>query len=147
MSVFKLGVFLLLILNSGEINAEIYKWIDAQGKTHYGDKPVGNAKEMDVDVTKQGNLKTNSSRAWAQKRLLESYADDRKREKEASDKKKKEKKRREKNCVLLKDKMREYNRARSLYDLDKKGNRTTLSNEERLKAEMELKNKIKKYCK
>lgn len=37
-----------LLLFSLPAGAEIYKWVDAQGTTHYSDKPVRNAKKADL---------------------------------------------------------------------------------------------------
>ena len=37
------SLFLVMLLASPGGNAELYKWVDNQGNTHYGDKPPENA--------------------------------------------------------------------------------------------------------
>lgn len=127
--------------------AEIYKWVDEQGKTHYGDKPVENSEELKVNVENSGNLKASKSREDRRKKLIESFDDDRSRENKEKSEYKKQKEKIERNCVLAKDRLRRYERASSLYNLDTGGNRVTVSNEIRQKDTEELRKKIKKYCK
>ncbi|VAW67528.1 hypothetical protein MNBD_GAMMA08-1074 [hydrothermal vent metagenome] len=127
--------------------AEIYKWTDENGQIHYGDKPLVDSKEMDIDISKQGHIKVNGTREEKRRKLLETYNDDKQREDKEKAKRKKQKKKQERGCVLSKDRMKRFQRARSLYDLDKDGNRVTMSNEQREKSINELRNKIIKYCK
>lgn len=136
-----------LLLNSATVYAEIYKWVDDQGKVHYGDKPINNSTEMDVNISKQGHIKIKNSREQKRQKLLESYADDQEREDKKKEKLKKKKKKHERNCVLSIDKLRQYERASSLYNLDKDGKRVTVSKEERISRTNNLRKKIKKYCK
>ena len=140
-------VTILLVVYSCYTSAEIYKWVDEQGKTHYEDKPVGNSKEMEVDIGKQGHIKINNERALKQKRLLETYDDDKQRENKEKAKKKKNKKKLARQCSQSKDRLRHYERASSLYDLDKEGKRITVSTQKREKVTTALRNKIKKFCK
>jgi len=141
----------VLWLFPGYINAEIYKWVDAQGNVHYGDKIHANSSEknnpLDLDISTQGNLKLNDARAKKRQKLLSAYDDDRERENKQKEKEKKINKKKARACVRYKDKMRRYDRANSLYRLDKEGKRIVMSNEERDRSTLILKNKIKKYCK
>ena len=140
-------ISILLIVYSCGSSAEIYKWIDEQGRTHYEDKPVGHAKEMQVDTTKQGHIKINNERGQKQKRLLETYEDDQQRENKEKTRKKKNKKKLARECSQSKDRLRHYERASSLYDLDKDGKRITVSKQKREKVTTDLRNKINKFCK
>jgi len=140
-------IVIIMMFYIGHAYAEIYKWVDEQGSIHYGDKPVNKSKVMDVDISKQGHIKINNSREEKRQKLLETYADDHQRKSKEKEKLKKQKKKQERGCVLSKDKLRNYERASSLYSLDKDGNRVTVSSEEREQHTMELRNKIKKYCK
>jgi len=126
--------------------AEIYKWTDESGHIHYGDKPLVDSREveMDIDISKQGHIKVNATRAEKRRKLLETYNDDKQRENKEKAKRKKQKKKLERSCILSKDKMKRLQRARSLYSLDKDGNRVTMSNEQREKSETRLRNQIMK---
>lgn len=48
---------------SSNVPAEIYKWVDDQGRTHYGDKPVDEADSLQVDVSKKGHMESSVDRA------------------------------------------------------------------------------------
>jgi len=140
-------IAIICIFNIGHVNAEIYKWVDDQGKIHYGDKPVSKSKVMDIDISKQGHIKINNSREEKRQKLLETYADDHQRKNKEKEKLKKQKKKQERGCVVSKDRLRHYERASSLYNLDKDGNRISVSSEERERHTAALRDKIKKYCK
>mgnify|MGYP005819500021 CR=1 FL=1 len=42
-------IIIWLILTSININAEIYKWTDANGKVHFGDKPPASQQSEEID--------------------------------------------------------------------------------------------------
>ena len=49
------GLTLLLILNSAMVLAGMYKWVDDQGKTYYGDSvPPKYAKQQRKSINTQG---------------------------------------------------------------------------------------------
>lgn len=136
------GMTLALLVYSGMLNAEIFKWVDEDGNTHYGDKPVESAEEVQVDIEKKGNLKSSMSREERQKKLMDSFDDDRAREKKEKDKKKQHKQK----CHEAKDKLNRLKGADYMYDLDKKGDRVILPEEERLKEIGRWSKSIKKNC-
>lgn len=71
----KLGLCLLLMLIALPSIAGVYKWVDAQGKTHYGDAPPvsGKAKEVNLKentihvapVDTSGLASTGASKSYA----------------------------------------------------------------------------------
>ena len=50
MSVKKSLCFVFCALLSGPLAAEVYKWLDENGGTHYGEHPPANASAIYVDV-------------------------------------------------------------------------------------------------
>ena len=143
------NIIIMILLNvySAYAYAEIYKWVDEQGNINYGDKPVVNANEMAVDVTDKGNVKISDKREKNRQKLLDAYNEDQVRENKEKKKIEKRKKKRQRDCAQAEDHMRTYDRARSLYNLDKDGNRVTLTDKERKKSTAELKKYIQKNCK
>ena len=137
----------LLLLSSMACQAEIYKWVDDQGKTHYGDKPSSNSKELDVNIEKSGNLDSIKHRKSRQDKLLESLEANRKRKEENAEKKKKAVSDRKRRCTIAKQTLKGYERAGYLYGLDKDGNKVIRSNEERQEATDAQRKKVKKLCK
>ena len=136
----------ICLLFSPVLQAEIYKWVDEQGNTHYGDKPVKDSEEIDVDTAKKGHIKPDRHREEKQRNLLETYDDDnaRRAEKDAKNKKKKEDLKR--RCERTKDQLRRYERARYIYDYDKEGNKIILSDDQRAKDTDNLRQTIKRNC-
>ncbi len=129
------------------LQAEIYKWVDAQGNTHYGDKPVKNSTQMEVDISDKGNIKTSQSRENKRKNLIDSFDEDRARENKEKKKRKEERKKQARNCVVAKDRLRQYERVRYLYRLDMNGSRVVVPDNVRQKNTAALRKHIKEYCK
>jgi len=143
----KIFIIFLLYLHADFAFAEIYKWMDEQGRVHYGDRPLANSTEMEIDNAKKSNVKISQSREESRQRLLNAYDEDNKRKAEEKAKSKNQKKELARRCSRSKDRLKSYERARYLYTVDKDGNRIAMSNEERDKATSRVKKNINKYCK
>ncbi|VAW68163.1 hypothetical protein MNBD_GAMMA10-2249 [hydrothermal vent metagenome] len=137
----------ILMLASFNLSAEIYKWVDEQGKTHYGDKPVNNAQQMEVDIEIKGNINTGQTRENRRKNLIDAFEEDRLREKKEKQKRKEKKEKHERKCRSAKDRLRRYERARYLYDIDSSGSRIVVPEAQRQKSTEALRQQVKKYCK
>lgn len=142
----KIFFFLLLYQGCFIANAEIFKWVDDTGQTHYGDKPVKSAEKLNISIKKNGNLSVGSRRLQKQQQLMESFKDDRQRSNKEKAKVKKHKLKRKRACIETKDRLRQFERARSLYNLDKDGNRVSVSNDIRQKNTEALRQRIKSLC-
>jgi len=140
---------LFLFLSTSASQAEIYKWVDDEGKIHYGDKPSINSdsEALDVNIDKSGNQDSTKHRKDRQEKLLESLEESRKRKEEAAEKKKKDIESQKRKCALAKRTLKGYERAGYLYGLDKEGNKVIRTNEEREKATEAQRKKVKKLCK
>jgi len=139
---------MLVVVNSIEVQAEIYKWKDDKGKTHYGDKPVASSEKMGIkeEASTRRSI-SDSTREDRRKKLMETFDLERKEKKKELAKKRKKKDRLDAQCGSAKDRLRRYNRAGRLYDVDKNGERTYLPDNVRQTEINKLQNKIKKYCK
>ncbi len=138
-----IGLCLLAVV----ARAEIYKWVDENGKVHYGDKPNESAKEITVDTSRKGHVNTGEFREEKRRKLVDAMSEDRIRESEAKEKQRKKKQKQKANCARAKDKLRRMVNAGSLYDLDKDGNRVTLSKDERKKSTEQFRKQLEQYCK
>lgn len=138
----------LLYVGNSIVQAEVYKWTDAQGRVHYGDKPQGNNAETINLPTQEPPAAPHVSedRLEKQRRLLDAYAEERRLKREAEDKARKEKEERKRKCADLKDDLRNQENASGVYRLDKDGKRVFMSTEEREASTAELKKEVTYWC-
>lgn len=140
----------LVITAPFAVNASVYKWIDENGKVHYGDRPRQSqpAVEMEIDDTPPVRTDSNDgmSRAEKRERLLQAMEEDRVEKQEEREKQKAMSRQNRSKCNRYRDRMRHYQRASALYNLDKDGNRVYVSEAERASATKNLQSKINKYC-
>lgn len=129
-------------------HAEIYKWVDEQGRTHYGDKPHANSESVNVKSSpEQSNINVPADRLEKQKRFLRAREIERAQKRQADEKEKREAALRQRNCARAKHELQRQTTATGLYRLNEKGERVFLSFEERTKAEKQTRAAIKKWCK
>ena len=127
----------------------VYKWVDARGNVHYGDKPsAGTVEEIDIKAQGSGTPPPNEAERRArQRRLLNVYQEEREAARAKAQKEKQNKARAQKNCNLARDRLRNLRRAAYLYDLDKEGNRVILSDQKREKTISDTQAAVKRWCK
>lgn len=144
-------LLLLVFMMPLVVYAGVYKWVDENGKVHYGDQPKTSQPAVEMKVDDAAPTPSYSddelSREEKRERLLQSMEEDRADKQEMREKKKAEKERNRQKCNRYRDQMRHYERASSLYKLDKDGNRVYMSDGERARATKNLQSNIKKYCK
>ena len=142
-------LFLSLMLMPALGVAEIYKWVDKNGRVHYDDKPPVTGQKELMNINEESNAVKGLSedRAEKRKKLLDAIDEDRQQKKEKEAKAKKKKKKLTKQCHHARDSLKSYERSSSVYDLDKDGNRITLPGSVRDKIIANLKKKIAENCK
>lgn len=129
-------------------SAEVYKWTDAQGRVHFGDKsPAGKSETITMPSREAPTAPAVSEdRIEKQRRLLDAYAEERRLKAGADEKARKEKAERKRKCVDLRDDLRNQENASSIYKLDKNGERVFLSNEEREASTAGLRKEVDYWC-
>lgn len=141
----------LALLGASPHAAEVYKWVDKNGKTHFGDKPpphVTGAETLDVRPapTSGNHAPSDAARRARRQRLLDDYAEQRSEKKLAAEKKKQQEQERKRRCAQARDNLENMRNASYLYDLDDKGERVVHSNESRQKMEREAERLIAQHC-
>jgi hypothetical protein len=140
--------FLLLSLAA---QAEVYKWVDANGKTHFGDKVPESTRVETLNLPSAPSSRTHQSDVSSQemkerqKKLLTTLTEERAIKQTAA------KKNAEKHAALAQEcaERRDYLRTISsgrIYDLNEKGERVYANEEERDKHIKKTESDIKKYC-
>ncbi len=129
------------------LSAEVYKWVDENGKTHYSDKPHDESAEI-VEITNTPALDaTHNSRLEKQRRLLKMLGEERQETKQRKAAAIAEKKKRKANCAKAKKELQNIKNARSLFKKsnDPK-NPLVYSDEERALFMKDVKNAVQHWC-
>ena len=146
----KIPLQLLILVLPVAVNASVYKWVDENGKVHYGDRPRESqaAVEMSIDDSPSVPLDSDSamSRAEKRERLLQSMEEDRLEKQEKREQQQALKEQNRQKCNRYRDRMRHYQRASAIYKLDRDGNRVYMSDTERAGATKDLQGRINKHC-
>lgn len=141
-------VALMLAIGGDAQAKKIYKWVDENGKTHYGDnapRDIGAAQEVHVPNTPAVDAGVNT-RQQRTERLLDSYKQDRYEKRELRQAAAEAKKKRKANCAIAKESQYEYAHAQTLYRRDADGNRINLTDEEYAAAIAELQAEVDEWC-
>lgn len=117
--------------------AQVYKWVDERGVTHYGERPPQGQTARPVVTTPStgpgtSRAKPESSQDW-QDRNIEFQKRRIQRERQAESDKNAAKERQQR-CILAKDELRQMESAGRLYDLNQKGERVYLDDTARKAA-------------
>jgi len=128
--------------------AEVYKWVDEEGRTHYGEKPpVDDASRIEIEESPQIEDSLNQQ-SIEQQKLLQIYEEERKLKKEEKLKADQEKAERTKQCQILAGDLSDLQQGGMVfYDLDEKGERKFLSETEVSEQIKKLQADYDKYCK
>ena len=153
--IFKLIAGAILIsfaISIGTANAEIFKWVDSNGKVHYSDRKIDrSAKEIDVSTGKQSIGTSNSDvgqRLANQNKYLNYLQSERLERKEKRDQQKAQRAKKNQYCATLKDQLKSFTEERARwYELDEAtGDRRFISDAELDQRKNELQTEIKTNC-
>ncbi|MFT3930781.1 MAG: DUF4124 domain-containing protein [Spongiibacteraceae bacterium] len=142
---------LLLILSFvSSAGAEVYRWVDSAGKTHYGDRapqePRAKAERMTVNTGPQG-VDPDAERNRQQMRTID---EGRQREKAFAEQRAAADQQRKadlaQRCKSLQNDIRQDQEVAMFYRYDDKGNRVMWSSEERLAYREKLQTLKQTYC-
>lgn len=144
---FLIGIILIFFLCPAAHAAGVYKWVDEQGKVHYGDRPGNNnASKIAVPSSPPPSDKSLSERNAKRDKLLQTMADERKLKEEDASKAKQQSEERKQRCIEAQDKVKRYERARYIYKPTEGGQEIIFSEEERQKATVEAKKAVEEWC-
>lgn len=141
-------ISILLVTNSA-YSGDIYKWTDADGNVHFGDKPDNKPAQLyNVPKNNSANISsTNEERAKKRKKLLDSFDAQRRSKEEQRATKRKNSKTRKYNCQVSKDRLIRYQRASRIYSRNDVGEKVFLDDQQRQHETSLMKQQINKWCK
>ena len=126
----------------------VFKWVDEDGRVHYGDRPeTQRAAPVQIRPGPSGPAPAApANRAERQRRLTDSMESERLRRLESRQKAEAEKADRARRCNWARDRMRRYESAGFLYDLDSGGERRVLGDDERRRAMHRARQEVERWC-
>lgn len=147
----KLLVLLLLVVWTASASAAgVYKWVDEQGRVHYGERPPARTQAQEIAVKQAPPppmpAEDEAARRDNQQRLLRAFEEEREQKKAQKQKSQEEEAKRERQCAVARDRVRRYETAARVYDLDEQGNRRILSDEERAVTEQRARQEVARWC-
>lgn len=145
-------VMLVVAFTHHDSNAKVYKWVDKDGKVHYSDKPFDDkSKELKIkDTVNPQQQREAHKRAQklikAQRRSVKNRLES--EQEQLQQKRQNEEKSRQIDvaCARAKEGLRILQMQRPVYDMDEKGERRFLSDEQRKKEITQLKQEIASHC-
>ena len=144
----RLFVLFITVIYATFLSAQVYKWVDENGKTHYSDKPHDENAEA-IHIEKTPTLDTDhDSRVEKQRRLLEVMAEERQETKQLKAQAAAEKLKREVNCAKARKNLQDIMNAGFLYKKTNDPlNLIVYSDEERKDITTKAKKAVQDWCK
>ena len=139
-------VFLALFMcfNTG---AEVYKWVDKDGHTHYGEKPEGNDASVVPIESPPGPDENTEIHNKEREKLLKIYEEEREIKEEKKQQSEKEEKELREKCAELENELKDMKQAGVVfYDLDENGERKYISDKELTARIAQLQQQYDEHC-
>lgn len=142
-----LGVALVICLEDG-LAAGVYRWVDEQGKVHYGDRPPKKAASTPIEIESAPvPAPDDDERRRKTRRLLDAMESERDRDKQEAAQARADKARQETNCRSARRRVELYQRANNISRRGPDGERTYLSEKEREQALAQARSLVDRWCK
>ncbi|UTW06885.1 DUF4124 domain-containing protein [Pseudomonas benzenivorans] len=136
--------WLCLLLLPGLATAEIYRWVDAQGQVHFGQRPAGAGAEP-VEVRPQVVERDAATRERLER--TERFYDARRQEKaEAVAASAERRAERDSECRVLRQRLAQLPEGRRYYQEEANGERTYYSEEELDAVRRRLRDRVSERC-
>jgi len=128
----------------------VYKWVDANGKVHYGSKPPSGQQATEVRTKSAEESEaapaSDAERRSRRKKILDAYEAERRQKREADAKKAEQQRKVAGQCDKARSWLKQEDGAPSLYRTDKDGQRQYLSTEQRSELVAKMQKFVRKNC-
>ena len=142
-----ISVLLIFFFSPAALAAGVYKWVDEQGKVHYGDRPGNsNASKIAVPVSPPSSSNNLNERNAMRDKLIRTMEEERKLKEEDSHKAKLKDAERKQRCIEAQDKLRRYQESQYIYKPAEGGERIIFSEEERKQATDDAQKAVQEWC-
>ena len=144
----RLPLVLVLTLASAFAIADVYKWVDENGKVHYGDRPPGagtDSSTMTLPAAPSRDA-NQGQRSRDQQRLLDAFEAERAAQARATAESAAARREGREQCEKASHALARFERANIVYTTDDTGERAYMSDEERRKATTKITLWIAEHC-
>ena len=145
----RLSAVLVLTLASAFATGEVYKWVDADGNVHYGDRPPAagvDSRSMPPSPAAPAENADHEQRRLKQRRLLQAFEAERAERDRAEAEAAAARAERTQKCDRARRQLARFERANIVYTTDESGARAYMSNGERREAAANARLWIGKHC-
>ena len=146
-----LGLFVFLLCST-TAQADLYKWVDEQGKIHYSDQPAsGKTKsetKLEISNPSSGTATPDKSKSWQEKdldykkRQASAAENEAKKQKEAQ-----ETKIAQENCTKAKNSLSQLESIAPVYSYNETTGRSYLNEAQRTEAIEKARKSVVEWCK
>tara|TARA_R110002072_G_C7974566_1_gene535224 strand:- start:11472 stop:11933 length:462 start_codon:yes stop_codon:yes gene_type:complete len=146
-------IFSVIFLSSsfilcGIVNAEMYKWIDSEGKTHYSQsRPVDNVTVETIKPPSSVNTEDAVKALEKRVKTVNEARDERIKTKEEQQKAEEETAKKEQKCQQARDRLLSYQQRPRVNVVNPDGSKRILSEDERQLEINKSKDNINTFCK
>jgi len=125
----------------------VYKWTDADGHIHYGDRPKSGVDSKSVSIRPAPHPDPRQrERAWKRAKLLRIMDEERGQKKARKARQEQQRARKQAACEKARKRLYDYQHASYLYTQDKDGKHVIMGDEAHKKALDEAARAVAKYC-
>ena len=145
------GIALIVLLFSTSLSAEVFRWVDENGKVHFGDRPPMGQKTETLDLPKgpdqsQAPLVSDEERKLRQRKLVKMLEEERLAKEQAKQEAAAEAKEKEQHCIRFKNRLAYLDRYTHIYNEREDGTRDYMSDEEMDAYRARVKEQYRQEC-
>lgn len=129
--------------------AEVYRWVDENGKVHFGDRPPRGVETESLDLPEAAGstpAPTEAERRAKTRRLLDAWEEERRIKKERKAEAAADKAKRKRRCSRARNELRDLQQGALFYELDQQGERRYLSDAELEQEKQKWREAIEYWC-
>ncbi|MDA0822470.1 MAG: DUF4124 domain-containing protein [Proteobacteria bacterium] len=139
----------ILAFGANTTAATIYKWVDENGKTHYGDRAAGDVNKAEEvrDWSSPSQSEGAEVRNQRTNRLLDSLSKERADKRATRESAAEKERKRKANCTIAKNRQVRVDESSRFYDQDENGERVYLNDEQVEQFRTETQRSVDEWCK
>jgi len=140
----------MLLILPASAQPEVYKWVDQNGRTHYGEKPPARTQSKQLDIkpssTPPNDGVSQQEHKNRRQKLLRAYEEERLQREDKRLKSRQDSAKRKRQCSSARNRQRVVEGGYRLFDYDEQGNRVFLDAKAIEKERAKSAREVKRFC-